>query len=200
MAPRTQEQFKEMRSSSKRKIMDAALVIFAEEGIHSTTISQIAKKAGVSTGLLYNYFDGKDELLNAIIQDGLEKLLGLVDTEEQSDDPIKNMKNMLRFTTKSAVEHSNYWRLVFSLFLQPAVFEKATPMLIKVREELLSEMGELFKALGSDNPREDAMLLGAQLDGLYLNYVMDPSLIDIEKLTERLITIYVNNFNQTGKK
>ena len=50
-------------SNSRQKIINAALFLFAKYGYEKTTIRMIAQKAGVSLGLMYNYFDGKDELL-----------------------------------------------------------------------------------------------------------------------------------------
>ena len=52
--------------------MDAALELFVTYGYQGTTISQIAKKASVSKGLLYNYFKSKEELLHEIIRAHLQ--------------------------------------------------------------------------------------------------------------------------------
>jgi AcrR family transcriptional regulator len=52
---------------TKLKLIDAALSLFAAQGYEKTTIKEIAKEAGVSLGLLYNYFPSKQELLKQII-------------------------------------------------------------------------------------------------------------------------------------
>ena len=75
MSPRTEEQFKEIRDQKKQKILDAALEIFAEEGYYPSSISKIAKKAGISKGLIYNYFSSKEELIKIIAYDGIERLM-----------------------------------------------------------------------------------------------------------------------------
>ena len=59
MSPRTKQQFEEIRSDRKDQLLDAALHVFAEEGYHSASVSKIAKYAGVSKGLMYNYFHSK---------------------------------------------------------------------------------------------------------------------------------------------
>ncbi|PLX21155.1 MAG: hypothetical protein C0599_08290 [Salinivirgaceae bacterium] len=56
--------------SKKEKIVDAAITLFGENGFHNTSISQIAKNAGVSKGLMYNYFESKEELLKYIFDMG----------------------------------------------------------------------------------------------------------------------------------
>ena len=72
MSPKTKEQYEEIRQRSIAAIKEAALELFAHNGYHSTSITHIHKKAGISKGLLYNYFDGKEDLLHVIIMDVLE--------------------------------------------------------------------------------------------------------------------------------
>ncbi|HRW21852.1 MAG TPA: helix-turn-helix domain-containing protein, partial [Bacteroidales bacterium] len=63
MSPRTPEQFEEIRLSKHKLILDTAMKLFASSGYHNTSISKIAKEAGISKGLIYNYFDSKEDLL-----------------------------------------------------------------------------------------------------------------------------------------
>lgn len=59
MSPRSNEQLDELREQRKAEILEAALALFARQGFHNTSIEQIRKKAGVSKGLIYNYFEKK---------------------------------------------------------------------------------------------------------------------------------------------
>ena len=45
------------------RILDAAIKVFAEQGFHQSTISQIARQAGVADGTIYLYFKNKDDIL-----------------------------------------------------------------------------------------------------------------------------------------
>ena len=56
MSPKTQAQNEIIRKQSKRKILDAALKLFATKGFESTSVNAIAKEAGVAKGLIYYYF------------------------------------------------------------------------------------------------------------------------------------------------
>ena len=67
MSPRSQEKIEQIRSQSITKILNAAFELMARNGYEATSISQIASKAGVSKGLMYNYFASKEELLQALI-------------------------------------------------------------------------------------------------------------------------------------
>lgn len=59
-------------------ILRAALKLFAENGFHSSPISQLAALAGVSVGSIYRYFTDKDELIHAVfsmVDDALQKAI-----------------------------------------------------------------------------------------------------------------------------
>ena len=46
----------------RRQILDAAVQVFAQQGFHACRVSDIAREAGVAHGLIYHYFDSKDEV------------------------------------------------------------------------------------------------------------------------------------------
>ena len=73
--PKTEEQFEEIRYVKKKLIMESALNIFAINGYDNTSISEIAKSAGISKGLMYNSFASKDNLHKAILLSGLENFM-----------------------------------------------------------------------------------------------------------------------------
>jgi AcrR family transcriptional regulator len=47
----------------RNQILDAAAAVFAEKGFHRATTKDIAGRAGIAEGTIYNYFDSKDDLL-----------------------------------------------------------------------------------------------------------------------------------------
>ncbi|EKF72909.1 AcrR family transcriptional regulator [Alcanivorax hongdengensis A-11-3] len=56
------------------RIIQAALRVFAEHGLHGTAVPPIAAEAGVGVGTLYRYFDGKEALINAVFRDTKQRL------------------------------------------------------------------------------------------------------------------------------
>ena len=50
----------------KRLILDAAIRVFARQGYHTCRVSDIADEAGVAYGLVYHYFQSKDEILDTL--------------------------------------------------------------------------------------------------------------------------------------
>ncbi|MDV7394640.1 helix-turn-helix domain-containing protein, partial [Arthrospira platensis SPKY1] len=79
--------------------MEKALELFAEKGFASTSISQIAKEAGISKGLMYNYFESKEQLLHEIIRQAIGEAEDvMVQTSSQITDPREQLLAMVNAT------------------------------------------------------------------------------------------------------
>src|SRR5258707_10633125 len=60
---------RELQAQERRnQLIDAALALFAEKGLDSTTIKDLAARVGVAQGLIYHYFVRKEDLLVAVIE------------------------------------------------------------------------------------------------------------------------------------
>jgi AcrR family transcriptional regulator len=59
---------KEHKQSRKRQILQAAAECFGEQGFHQTSMRDICKKAELSTGAVYNYFSGKDDIIETMAE------------------------------------------------------------------------------------------------------------------------------------
>ncbi|WP_405904109.1 TetR/AcrR family transcriptional regulator [Streptomyces sp. NBC_00656] len=64
------------RPAGHKAIVEAARAEFSEHGYGATSIRDIAQRAGVSLSALYYYYKGKQELLVAILDDGLDTYFG----------------------------------------------------------------------------------------------------------------------------
>src|SRR5919197_5988986 len=60
----------------RRQILDAAISVFARQGFHSCRVSDIADEAGVAYGLVYHYFNSKEQVLNELFTERWSLLLG----------------------------------------------------------------------------------------------------------------------------
>jgi AcrR family transcriptional regulator len=70
----------------RRQILDAAIRVFARQGFHACRVSDIAREAGVAYGLVYHYFDSKDQVLNELFMERWSLLLQAI--EEVDARPI----------------------------------------------------------------------------------------------------------------
>jgi len=72
----------------RRKLLDAAVAVFARKGFHASRVGDIAEEAGVAHGLLYHYFRSKDEVLQTIARETWERLVADVERIEASGGPL----------------------------------------------------------------------------------------------------------------
>ncbi len=70
----------------RRQILDAAIRVFARQGFHATRVSDIADEAGVAYGLVYHYFNSKDEVLNELFLERWSLLLTAIEEADRTGD------------------------------------------------------------------------------------------------------------------
>jgi len=121
----------------RRQILQAAVRVFARKGFHTSRVGDIAEEAGVAHGLLYHYFDSKDELLETIFHDTWTELLAAMQDVEESGAPAREqLRGVAAILLRS-------WRgdpdLVRVLVREVA----RSPQL----QEQLAEVGEAFAAI-----------------------------------------------------
>ena len=185
--PRTPKQFEKIRETKRKQIMDAALELFANEGYHSTSISDIARAAKISKGLMYNYFDSKEELVNSVMDDGMKIFTdyfdpdkdGVLTTEEFEFFVIKSFETLKNNTT--------YWRLYFSIIMQTDVFKLVMNKYESVINEMMQVLVSYYKKQGVEDPMAEALLFGASMDGVSMNYVQNPDMFPLDKMQEMII-------------
>jgi len=190
MSPRTPEQFSEMREITKQKVMDVALELFANNGYYQSSISTITKKAGISKGLMYNYFESKEELLKAIVFNGMDSLIQFFDTNQ---DGILTQDELLEFISNSITnikENRFYWKLYFSLMVQPNVMKLFEKELIAMIEPFFKMLYIYFESEGYNDPNAEVRFFQSLLDGVGLSYVSDPDNYPIDGVEKKIISMY----------
>lgn len=89
--------FLNISAEKREKILAVATQEFSENGFENTNINVIAKRAGVSVGSLYKYFDTKRELFLTVVQAGIGRLQQTLDLICESDEPIlAKLESVLR--------------------------------------------------------------------------------------------------------
>jgi len=63
----------------RRLILDGAVRVFARQGFHTCRVADIADEAGVAYGLVYHYFESKDEVLDTLFLERWELMLAAID-------------------------------------------------------------------------------------------------------------------------
>lgn len=80
-----------MQPVRRQQLIDATIEVVAEVGLKSATISLIAKKAGMSSGIISHYFGGKQALIEATVR----YLLSRLKLEQSPADPIERLMKIV---------------------------------------------------------------------------------------------------------
>jgi len=190
MSPRTKKQYEEIRVSKKALIQEVALELFAKKGYHSTSISMIAQKATISKGLLYNYYESKEALLNEIINHGMDQVMQMMDPDQDGKVTEMELESMINESFEVLQSHRRFWILYFSLLLQTDVFEIGKEKFFAIYAQMTSMLTEYFIKRGVEDPEAEAVILGSLLDGVYMNYIINPVNFPLETVKKKLIQIY----------
>jgi len=172
MSPRSKEQLESMRRKSRERILEASLELFSNQGFESTSISAIAKTAGVSKGLIYNYFEGKNHLLETILEDAMQ--IGedaLMEVDDDIRTPQEHLGRIIDQIFEVIGKNRVFWRLIILLSLQKGVGLKMEKLFQKQNKQQIARATSIFSRMGVHKPYKEAMLLGALIDGIALQYV-----------------------------
>ncbi len=78
-----------LASDKRRLILDAAVRVFARQGFHTCRVSDIADEAGVAYGLVYHYFDSKDEVLDTLFLERWHVMLDVIREVDAQQLPVR---------------------------------------------------------------------------------------------------------------
>jgi len=76
-------------AEKRKRILEAAIRVFAEHGYHGSRVGDIAEDAGVAHGLLYHYFASKEDVLRTIFVENWGQLIVRFRAVETSDEPAE---------------------------------------------------------------------------------------------------------------
>ncbi len=201
MSPRTREQFAEIRSQSEQKIIDAALELFASNGYKATSISQIASAAGVSKGLMYNYFDSKKALLRKIISNAINDGKALFDNAiNDYDNPEEELEHLVLDTLNYIKENVDLMRLLTMLSFQKDVLESIIDLVEDSNKFSIESCVSIFTKLGAKNPMQSALLLGATMDGILLHFLHMKDEYPFDQMSQLVVQTFLdkNSIHRTN--
>lgn len=187
MSPRSSQQFDDIRKQKKELIINSALQLFAENGFHATSISQIAKHAGISKGLTYNYFESKKDILEELINQGFSQIIENIDLNMDGILTEDEFVYLIRQNFKLIRENTQYWKLFFSLMLQPKVSETFSKNYKEMGEPMFRLIYGFLLSKGSKDPDGDLIAISAMMEGAFLYSIVAPDIFPMEVLENKII-------------
>ncbi len=105
---------------NRKRILEVAMDFFNRQGFRKTTISQIAQKAEVGTGTVYNYFPSKEHILSAFVREQATKNIEKFDSKKKPDNPLDAILLLFYIIYKSiAFDKALHKEGFFAIFLAP---------------------------------------------------------------------------------
>lgn len=100
-------------AKTKKLILDAASNLFIKKGFEGVSISEIAKKAGTNSSLIYHYFESKEELWKSVKDDFVN---AFIDKENLKFDSSKGLENIIKQIVQTRVsfyeKHPEVMRMI----------------------------------------------------------------------------------------
>ena len=107
-----------------RKLLDAAAIEFGEHGFHDASITGITRRAGTALGSFYTYFDSKDEIFRALVNDLSGKVRQAASSARTASlSALETERAALAAFLNFAREHKEIYRIIDeSEFVDPQAF------------------------------------------------------------------------------
>lgn len=152
------------REQRREQVLTVARGVFVERGYHAAGMDEIAEAAGVSKPVVYQHFPSKLELYLALLDRGIEELLGAADAALAStSDNKERVQATMRAYFSFVADRDSAYRLVFEsdVMNESAVRERVN----RAHEAIAAKIAEVISTdTGLSN--DQAMLLGSGLQGL----------------------------------
>jgi AcrR family transcriptional regulator len=171
--------------------METAMELFAQEGYHQTTVSRIALQAGISKGLMYNYFESKEELLQAIITKGIDLFMDSFDPDRDGTLTEEEFEYYVDGLFKSLSTNQQFFRLYMSVLSQPEALRMIKGKFGEMYRFFLKTLIGYFKRTGAANPLAEARLFGALIDGVLFHFLIFRN-YPLDEVKKAIINRYKN--------
>ncbi len=196
MSPKVSQKYLESR---RTEILEAATTVFSAKGFHTATMDDVAEAAGVSKGSLYNYFDSKESVIDA-----LTRQWGEIDDETfsragRAGSPVAALRKVSKMTMGRMHRRGFQDAIRLEMFLWAealvnARIERSQRELASQWRRRVQELVEAAQIAGEIDRRVDgeavAVFLGSFFIGLYMHdsWGVGFKRVDMERFLETFLS------------
>jgi AcrR family transcriptional regulator len=207
LEPLTPERRREM---TRRHLLEAALLVFAEDGFHGATLDKIAKRAGFTKGAVYSNFASKDELFLALLDERIERQFALATevlevSPPEREEQLPRMRDLLQGAAFLSGEAWSRMHLEFTLYAlrNPDARAKLAENAQRARA-LSRQMMERAQEVEGWEPHyplgDIALLSHAIFEGMAMARLIEPELITDDTVQMILSFLYDSLGSLEGQK
>lgn len=108
MSPRSEQANAQVKDDRQKQILASSLKVFIHKGFAAAKMSDIATEAGISYGLMYHYFQSKDEIYAELVNDAVDSSKRTIERVRSDEgEPIDKMRSLARSIFTSVGEHQS---------------------------------------------------------------------------------------------
>lgn len=182
----------------RRRILDAAVQVFAQFGFYNSKVSQVAKEAGVADGTIYLYFKNKDDILIQVFIDSIDEILRRQE-EALADivDPVEKLSTFARVHFDSVAESRALAEVITVELRQSSKFMRNTDMKPFGRYlAMIAHIVEEGQAHGAFSPRLNPRLAAraffGAIDELALEWAMGRRQSSLSDACEQTVDLFLS--------
>jgi TetR/AcrR family acrAB operon transcriptional repressor len=181
---------------TRQRVLDSALEIFASKGYSQASMEEIASKAGVTKGALYWHFESKLDLYNALVNHVLklqtQEIVPALLKEASSQSVVKALvRSHLNFYRRNPRITEFYSNMMMEgkTLSESGIMEIMAHAYRSYREAVTDALAMGCKK-GKNDAKGAAMVLIGALDGIVMQWMMDPDGFDLDDAEQALVRIY----------
>jgi AcrR family transcriptional regulator len=190
MAPRTTAQFEAIREKRREKIILAAMELFSRQTYHNTSVADISKQAGVSKGLIYNYFTTKEDILNGILDYLFAIGDQMVAETRAAGTPKEELRHLIGQVFRFLHQQALISRMLIPLALEMGKFDFINEVIDRKMRDYLGLLVQIFSDMDYPDPEMEAWTLGVLFDGISLDYNVLGDRMPLDRMEQYLYKKY----------
>jgi len=188
------------KEAKRQNILEAAIRVFARHGFHNTSVSQVAREAGVADGTIYLYFANKNELLISIFEDAMSFFI------DQATEALHNLetapqklRTLAHLHLKNLGENEDIATILqvelrHSIRIMKQFSETTLRTYLKLMEEIII-MGQKEGSIREEyNPWILVKVFFGALDEMTTNWILRKRDYQLEEMVDPVLDILLDGF------
>ncbi|WP_432697198.1 TetR family transcriptional regulator [Marinobacterium sp. YM272] len=189
---------KEEAEATRLEIMSKAVVLFSDKGIANTSLTEVARAAGVTRGAIYWHFKNKWDLFDAIWEHYSAPVIVVGDASESADerDPLGKLSELIKLLLNSVEQDENFRRMIIICIHESmltraqdipepmqALLESLHQRRVRAIENAKSK-GQLPQDLDAET---GSLMMKVMLEGLIMTWLQKPECFSLSERADQFV-------------
>ncbi|MDN5300862.1 MAG: hypothetical protein PWQ60_376 [Thermoanaerobacteraceae bacterium] len=193
---------REKQLEKRSSILEAAVSVFSREGYPNARMQEIATKAGIGKGTIYQYFKGKKHLFQQVVKEGIDQYAIGIKNEIKGCIGIEQiLKKIVTFSFSFLENHSDVLKMIEShrSLIDESMLKWLYDRKNKITDLLVKTIVEKTEKKGMRSYK-DAELAANCFFGMMISVVQEKVFhkkeLDIEEVSDRIVKIFLHGYEQ----